>query len=115
MKTHLIGSLVILLSVLATLAPANSLVLYDDALQNGWENYSWATVDFNTPTPVRGTRSIRVNAQPYEALYFHHAAIDVSAYEAFSFWLHLGATSFPPASVVVQVVLENGTEGPTVA
>ena len=113
MKTHLIGILLIL-SVLTKLATANGLVLYDDALQNGWENYSWATADFNATTPARGTRSIRVDAQPYQALYFHHAAIDVSAYEAFSFWLHLGATSFSPASVVAQVVLENGTEGPTV-
>ena len=90
-------------------------VLFENTLENGWENWSWAAVDFNTPVPARGTRSIRVEAQPYQALYFHHGAMDVSAYGSFSFWLHLGTTSFSPGNVVVQVVLNNNIEGPVVA
>ncbi|MFN2508156.1 MAG: glycoside hydrolase family 44 protein [Chthoniobacterales bacterium] len=115
MKFHLIGSVAILLSLWTTPAEASGLVLYDDALRNGWEDYSWATANFNATTPARGAKSIRVEAEAYEALYFHHAALDASAYESFSFWLHLGTTSFAPGSVAAQVVLENGSEGPAVA
>jgi len=37
--------------------------IYADALQNGWENWSWATVNLNNASPVRaGASSIGVSA-----------------------------------------------------
>lgn len=119
MNTRVLIGVGILFSVFigagASRAVAQSHMLFDDALQNGWENYSWATVNLNAASPARGTKSISVNAPPFTALYFHHAALDVAAYESFSFWVHFGAASFGPGPLVVQVVLEGGAEGPTVA
>jgi len=119
MKTRALVGVWLLLAIVISIGTppvaAQSHVLYDDALQNAWDNYSWATVDLNATTPVRGTKSIRVDAPPYTAVYFNHAALDVSVYQSLSFWLHFGATTFAAGPLVVQVRLEGGAEGPTVA
>ena len=47
--------------------------VYSDALDNGWQNWSWATVNLSNSRPVQsGSASISVTAGPYQALYLHH-------------------------------------------
>jgi len=66
--------------------------IYADALQNGWENWSWATVNLNNASPVRaGASSIGVSAAAWQALYLHHAAFSTSGYTNLSFWIHGGS------------------------
>ncbi len=65
--------------------------VYSDALVNGWQNWSWATVNLSNTTPVQsGTDSISVSAGPYQALYLHQAAFDSSSYAALVFWINGG-------------------------
>jgi alpha-L-arabinofuranosidase len=67
--------------------------VYTDALVNGWQNWSWATVNLSASTPVQaGTDSISVNAGPYQALYLHQTAFDSSPYAALVFWIDGGAS-----------------------
>ena len=67
--------------------------VYDDALQNGWENWSWATVNLANPTPVHnGSSSISVSAADWQALYLHHASQDGSSFSSLQFWVHGGST-----------------------
>ena len=55
--------------------------VYTDALVNGWQNWSWATVNLSNTTPVQsGTDSISVSAGPYQALYLHQTAFDSTPY-----------------------------------
>ncbi len=71
---------------------AGDQVVYTDALQNGWQNYGWATLNYNNPSPVRsGSASISVSAAAYEALYLHHNAQDTSGFTDLIFWIHGGA------------------------
>lgn len=65
-------------------------VVYDDALENGWQDYGWATINYANTSPVRtGGKSIRVSdpGTSYQALYLHHGAFDPSLYQSLSFWI----------------------------
>ena len=88
--------LMVLLCCLALPAAARAQVdqtAYTDALVNGWQNWSWATVNLNNTTPVQsGTDSIAVSAGPYQALYPHQTPFDSSLYADLVFWINGGAT-----------------------
>jgi hypothetical protein len=54
-------------------------IIYHDALQNGWEDWSWGTRNLANTSPVNtGTYSISANENPWEALSFYHADFDTS-------------------------------------
>ena len=62
-------------------------------LGSGWENWSWADVELANSAPVHtGSRSIRVTAGAWEALYLHHAPFAVSGFTNITLWIHGGAT-----------------------
>jgi hypothetical protein len=69
-------------------------IIYDDALENGWQNWSWATVNFANPSPAYNSSpdSVSVTAGAYQALYFHQTAFDPSGFTNLTFWIH-GGTS----------------------
>lgn len=67
--------------------------IYADALANGWQNWSWATVNLSNTQPVQaGSDSISVNATAYQALYLHQTAFDSSLYSNLVFWINGGPT-----------------------
>src|SRR5271168_1596257 len=67
--------------------------VYTDALINGWQNWSWATVNLDNTSPVQsGTASISVSAGPYQALYLHRNPFDSSLYADLVFWIDGGST-----------------------
>lgn len=67
--------------------------VYSDALLNGWENWSWATVNLSTTTPVKGgTKAVAVTTGAWQALYLHHAPFSSTGYTHLSFWIHGGST-----------------------
>ena len=67
--------------------------VYDDALVNGWQNWSWnMTVNLNQTTPARGTRSIAATfTQGWDGLQFgHQPDLDLNSYDTLRFWIHGG-------------------------
>lgn len=69
--------------------------IYTDALQNGWENWSWSsTINFANTTPVhQGTRSMAVTmTAAWAGCSLHRANLDTSPYESLVFWIHGGAS-----------------------
>jgi alpha-N-arabinofuranosidase len=67
------------------------LVIYDDGLQGGFQNWSWAVNNFNNPTPVySGIRSISASASAWQGISFYHPGLDTADYTSFSFWAHGG-------------------------
>ena len=87
-------------------ARADQLV-YSDSLLNGWENWSWATVNLATASPVHsGSFSIGVTSENYQALYLHHNTFDTSPYASISFWINGG----PRGGQSIQIqAIRNGT------
>lgn len=57
--------------------------IYDKALGDGWQNWSWAktelSVDIGNPR-----MPIKVEAQGYQALYLHHAPFSAAPYRGIS-------------------------------
>ena len=81
--------------------PVNGMAIYQDSLVNGWNNWSWASVNTaNTTTVHTGSNSVAVTADAFEALYLQHAALPTDAYESLKFWIHGGATGGQTLNVV---------------
>jgi hypothetical protein len=65
------------------------LVIYDDALQNDWQNWSWgATVELSFPAGQ--VKPIRVEGTPWSALDLHHSAISTKGYTKLTFYINGG-------------------------
>ncbi len=85
----------------------SAMSVYADALENGWENWSWAAVDLSNPAPVNsGTSSIAVTASPYSALSFHHGAIETQLFSSVTFWINGGSSG--GQLLAVKAVLGDG-------
>ena len=74
---------------------AQDLPIYDDALQSGFQDYSWGGgTDLGATTPVHGgSKSISFTGDNYNAVSFAHPTQDFSAaqYQTLRFWVHGGA------------------------
>ncbi|TVR52288.1 MAG: hypothetical protein EA425_05320, partial [Puniceicoccaceae bacterium] len=92
---------------------AASSAIYSDGLQNGWQNWSWATVDIGATEPVStGVHSIQVDAGGWEAVYFRHNQFPVAGYQAIQLRLHGGSAG--GQLLRVQAVLGNNGIGTAV-
>lgn len=81
--------------------PVNGMSIYGDALVNGWNNWSWASVNTaSTATVHTGGSSIAVTADAFEALYLQHAALPTGAYQSLQFWIHGGTIGGQTLNVV---------------
>src|SRR5580700_6559832 len=96
---RLLSVLLVLITIVGGLArpgivrAQSDQTVYADALANGWQNWSWATVNLSNTQPVQaGNDSIGVSATAYQALYLHHDAFDSSLYGNLVFWINGGAT-----------------------
>jgi hypothetical protein len=79
---------------LQLMARANQ-IIYDDALENGWQNWGWATLNYNNTSPVHsGSKSISVTiaTNTSQAIYIAHTAFDSSSYTNLVFWINGGPT-----------------------
>jgi hypothetical protein len=66
-------------------------IIYDDALQNGWADWSWGTRNLANTSPVHsGTYSISANENAWEALSFYHTDFGTSPYTNLTFWINGG-------------------------
>jgi mannan endo-1,4-beta-mannosidase len=71
----------------------SSQVIYDDSLQNGWQDWSWCTRDLSNSAPVHaGTKSISATCGQWEAVSLVHSAFATAPYSNLVFWAH-GGTS----------------------
>jgi hypothetical protein len=100
----------LLFALLAAWPARADMVIYSDSLTNGWQDWSWATVNLANTSPVHsGADSISVTANnstsDWQALYLAIPAMDVSTYTNLTFWVNGGS-----GGQLVQVwALVNGT------
>jgi len=75
-------------------------IVYDDALQNNWADWSWGTRNFANTSPVNtGTYSISANEVAWQAISFYHTDFDTSAYANLVFSINGG----PAGGQVLQI------------
>ena len=66
-----------------------SLPIYTSYLVNGFQNYSWATVNFSAVYGGSNCVSV-INNTNYQAVYFGHVDFNTSPYNALDFWINSG-------------------------
>ncbi len=85
---------------------AQDLVVYDNSLAAGFQNWSWATVNLNVqaPDPVQaGTASVSMEPDNFQGLYFHaNSAITTSQYSALRFFVHGGTAGSQNVDLILQ-------------
>jgi hypothetical protein len=65
-------------------APA-PMIIYDKALGEGWQNWSWAKSELSVELNGSARRPIRVDAGAWEALYLHHEPFDTAPFKQLTF------------------------------
>ena len=72
--------------------PQAGLPIYTDNLVNGFQNWSWATVNLLASAPVHsGSYAIAVTDAGNQALIFNRAQFNSSPYQALTFWVNGGS------------------------
>lgn len=89
------------------LAARADLAVYTDSLVNGWDNWSWCTVDLSSTAYFHdGAKSAQVTyTGAWQGFYLHHNAFDTSLYTSLSFWIHGGGVN--GRSIIVQALLSD--------
>jgi hypothetical protein len=83
-------------------------IVYDDSLENGWQDWSWATVNRANPSPVHsGTHSISVTASNWSALYLDVSPMSSSQITNLTFWINGGTGG---QYVLVQAILGSSAQ-----
>ncbi len=74
-------------------APADQ-VVYDDVLENNWQNWGWATLNYANTSPVHsGSDSISATfSSAWQGMQIFHPDMDSTPYAAISFWLNGGSS-----------------------
>ncbi len=69
-------------------------IIYDDALENGWANWGWATINYANTSPVHsGSDSISVTIpSAWQGIQIWHPDMDSTPYTNISFWLNGGSS-----------------------
>ena len=64
------------------------LKLYDDALRNGWVDWSWAKHDLASAAhPAKGLHAIAMSPAEYKGVYLHHPSTSTAGYGTLQFYL----------------------------
>jgi hypothetical protein len=63
----------------------SEMIIYDNALAPGWENWSWATTELSIEVPGSPRKPIRVESAPWQALYLHRAPFKGADYKRITF------------------------------
>lgn len=104
-------NLIVFASALAACASANQSA-YSDQLDNGWQDWSWATVNQANSSPVHtGSHSVSISMGAWQGFYLHHDAFSTAPFTTLDFYINGGATG--GQKLQLQATL-SGTGGPAV-
>ena len=95
------GPSALLVLALASPVASATLTVYDDALQNGWDDWSWATHSTTQTAVVHaGTRAISWEPDGWQGVQFQHPPLAAVSYASVRFW-HNGAGGNQAVRLVV--------------
>ena len=85
--------------------------IYTDSLQNSWQNWSWASVNLASGSPVHtGADAIAITAASYSALYLHHDPQATTSNASLTFWINGGPIGGGGQSLQVQATLSGAPQ-----
>jgi hypothetical protein len=95
-------------------AQTADLILYDNALGSGWQDWSWGNTNLLAASPVySGTYAIAVDLQAYQGLSFWHQPFDAQSHGWLEFYIHGGAIGGQQLNVFLHD--DEGDELPSVS
>jgi hypothetical protein len=65
--------------------PTEPMVVYENALGPGWENWSWAKTELGLEITGSARKPIKVEAQGWQALYLHHPPFNTTGLRKLGF------------------------------
>jgi hypothetical protein len=65
--------------------PTQPMTIYENALGEGWENWSWAKTELGLEITGSPRKPIKVEAEGWQALYLHHAPFNTTGLKKLSF------------------------------
>lgn len=74
---------------LSASAQATTLPVYDNEFKSGWQSWSWAKVEM--PTIAGNDKPLKVQGDPWSALFLHHDAFSTSNFSKLTFYINGGA------------------------
>jgi hypothetical protein len=94
--------LLILAAFIPTAKAQPNLPIYTGYLVNGFQNWSWATVNlYNTSPLYTNSHSISVTDGPsFQALYLEHPPFNTTPFSSLDFWINGGSTGGQKLQVV---------------
>ncbi len=90
----------------ATPLAAQDVVVYDNTLGAGFQNWSWATVNLNNPSPVHSApASISFEPDSFQGLYFSSPGVvrSFANFDGLRFWVHGGTAGSQNITVNFQL------------
>ena len=84
----------------AQTAPA-PIVVYNDAIGDGWQSWSWAKVTMGVP--AGNVTPIKVEGDPWSGLMLHHEPIYTKGYSKITFYINGGADGGQNLAVKVEI------------
>lgn len=77
-------------------AQAQTSIIYDDALENGWSDWGWTTSNYASTAVVHsGTHSIAITSNPWEGCQMGHnwpTNFNTTGFGNLTFWINGGST-----------------------
>jgi len=81
--------------------------VYADQLSSGFQDWSWGTHDFSSPSPVHtGTNAISFSGTTWQAVSIWHEDFNPGSYTNLNFWINGGALG----GQVVQIYVQYGSD-----
>jgi len=63
---------------------SKEMLVYDTALGDGWQNWSWAKTELSVELSGSARKPIRVTAGPWQAMYLHHEPFNTAGLKKLS-------------------------------
>jgi len=105
-----LGFLLPVFSVISIACGQTNLSIYSDQLDNSFQNWSWGTNNFSSPSPVHsGTNAINFNGVAWQAISFWHSDFNPAPFTNLTFWANGGTNG----GQVVQVYLQYNNSSKT--
>ena len=107
MRKALCSSILAAIVLSGSAAGAATVTVYDNALQNGWQDWGWATRNLaQTAIYQSAPKAISWEPDAWQGLYFHNSPDAVSNYTALRFWIDGAGGN----QAVRLVIYQNGAE-----